>query len=401
MTRAVLDVGFLPLVDCAPLVVAREIGFADEEGLDLVLHREPSWSALRDKLALGRLAAAHMLAPVPVAMSMGLGGMPGRLDALSVLSVNGTVVGVSRALAARMRDAGPPHDFTAAEAVGQRLLAAGRETLRIGVPFPFSMHAELLTYWLGALSANGAGTPGDLKLRTVPPPMMAEALAAGEIDAFCVGEPWGSIAVEAGEAELVLPGAAIWQFAPEKVLGVRHDWAERNVDDASRLLRAVWRAGRWLADPANRITASELLARPAYVDVSAEIIDRALMGRLVVSPRGEERAVPRFLEFFDTAATFPWRSQAVWIAVRLAARNGIDRADAAKLARACFRSDLYRSILGPLRADLPGASEKLEGSLDVRTAVASSTGEMFLGPDRFFDCRIFDPLAADGADISL
>ena len=220
MSRRVVDCGFIPLVDSAPIVIAREIGFASEEGLDLRLHKQPSWSAVRDKLALGHLDASHMLAPTPVAMSMGLGGMPTRLDALMVLSVNGNVICASRGLAARMRDRGMPNDFMAAEAVGRTLAAVCDRPLNLGVPFPFSMHAELFYYWLGAL---GLTAPQDLNVRTIPPPQMADAMACGEIDAFCVGEPWGSLAVQKGVAELILPSCAIWRFAPEKVLAVRHD----------------------------------------------------------------------------------------------------------------------------------------------------------------------------------
>lgn len=388
MTLTRLDCGFIPLVDCAALVVAREMGFAEEEGLDLVLHKEPTWSALRDKLALGVLDAAHMLAPVPVAMSMGLGGMAVPLDVLLVLSVNGNTIGASRSLSARMRAQTGAHDFLDAEAAGRALIDAADSRLRIGVPFPFSMHAELLYYWLQAL---GLQAPKDLDVRTVPPPRMAHAVAAGEIDAFCVGEPWGSMAVEAGVADLVLPGCAIWRFAPEKVLTVRRAWAEEKADLAEALMRAVWRAARWLAVPDNLVIASELLSRPHYVDVSTDIIDRALTGRLEISSDGEERRVPQFLEFFECAAPFPWRSQAAWIATRLSERMGMDRAESVAVARGCFRSDLYRSVLGPLGAETPAASEKLEGSLTERVAVGSSRGRMVLGPDFFFDHKVFDP----------
>ena len=386
MTTARLACGFMPLADCAPLVVAHEVGFASSEGLDLTLHRASSWSALRDNLAAGRLAAAHMLAPVPVAASIGIGRVAGRLDALSVLSVNGNVIGVSTELAARLH--GHLDDFMAADTVGRRLVSCCRRPLRVGVPFPYSMHVELLTYWLGAL---GMSAPADLEIQTVPPPRMAGAVGAGEIDMFIVGEPWGSIAVEAGAAELILPGAAIWQFAPEKVLAVRHDWVQAEPEIAARLLRAVWRAGRWAADPANRMTISELLARPQYLDVAADTVDRALAGRLMVNPQGEEREAPRFLEFFDGAATFPWRSQAVWIAERLAGRVGIDRGTALARARACFRPELYRAWLASAGADLPGASEKLEGALEEPRYVAAAAGQVCLGPDAFFDRRVFDP----------
>ncbi|MCV2882731.1 ABC transporter substrate-binding protein [Actibacterium sp. XHP0104] len=390
MKAATLNVGFMPLVDSAALIVAQEIGFAAEEGIALNLRRAPSWSSLRDLLCFGHVEAAHMLSPVPVAAAMGLGGVGVPLSVLSVLSVNGNVIGVSTALAQRLRAAGHDFDFLDAAKAGRALIAEAGRGLRIGVPFPFSMHSELLFYWLTAL---GLPAPQGVEIRTVPPPLMAEAIKAGEIDAFCVGEPWGSKAVENGDGHLLLPGAAIWAFAPEKVLAVRSDWAEAEAELRDRLIRAVWRAGRWLAQPSSLTLAAELLSRPAYLDLAPEIIERALTGRLVISPEGEEREVPRFLEFHAGAASFPWRSQAEWIGAQLAARTGLDRAAAARLARDTFRSDLHRAALAPIGADLPGASSKVEGALDMDLAVPSESGRLFLCRDAFFDGRVFEPCA--------
>ncbi|MEM7188114.1 MAG: ABC transporter substrate-binding protein, partial [Pseudomonadota bacterium] len=299
------------------------------------------------------------------------------------------VIGVSPRLSQQIQQLGPARGQNRATAVGQALMSAAPGRLRVGVPFPFSMHAELLYYWLSAL---GLEAPRDLDMRTVPPSRMTDAVRDGEIDLFCVGEPWGSVAVDEGAAEIILPGSAIWAFAPEKVLAVRHDWAEDNRDHALRLIRALWRAARWLGEPQNRLTVSDLLARPEYLNRPAELLDRALSGHLVLSQDGTPVQVPDLLEFYDRAATFPWRSQAVWIATRWAARAGVDRDQAVEAGRACFRADLYREAIGAIGADIPGASEKLEGALAVRTEVASARGEMFLGPDRFFDDAVFDPM---------
>lgn len=400
MSARQVECGFIPLVDAAPLLIARELGFAAEEGIDLVLHREPSWSALRDKLAMGRLDAAQMLAPIPVAMSMGIGGMPSRLDALSVLSVNGTVIGVAPDLAAKMRDSGGVAEGVSggvaggvsggdeAKRVGSALIQAAELPLTVGVPFPFSMQAELLYYWLGGL---GLQTPQQLNVRTVPPPQMADAIEAGEIDAFCVGEPWGSLAAQRGVAELILPGCAIWRFAPEKVLAVRHGWAEREVEATAGLMRAVWRAAQWLSDSSHHMAAAELVSGSEYLDITQDGVERTLSQNILVNRSGLLQHVPGLIEFYDCAATFPWRSQAAWIAARLAARMGMDRAEAQTVARACFRPDLYREFIASTGADMPGASEKLEGSLTSRVAVASANGQMFLGPDAFFDGVHFDP----------
>ena len=392
MTLARLSVAYIPLTDSAPLIAAEEMGFAREEGLALDLVRTPTWSSLRDMLAFGAVEAAHMLAPVPVAMSLGIGGVAKEISALMVMSVNGTIVGVGNALAERLHDRADAFGFDDAFAAGRALSEAAGGRLKVGVPFPFSMHAELLYYWL---NASGLPSPQGLEVRTIPPPLMAEALAAGEIEAFCVGEPWGSKSVESGVGNLLLPGRAIWSFAPEKVLAVRTDWAEENPELTGRLMRAIWKAARWLGDGGSHVTASELLSRDRYLNLDPHVIDRALTGRFVINGRGEARVCPGFIEYHAGAANFPWRSQAAWIGAQIATRLGLDRAQAMEAARRVFRTDLYRRHLGDAGAILPGASEKVEGGIAPGTAVAAANGRLFLAENRFFDGRVFDPRAAD------
>lgn len=387
MKTVPVSIAYVPLVDAAPLIVAQEMGFAQAEGISLDLVAAPSWSSVRDMLAFGRVDLAHLLSVVPVAMALGLGGVTNAMSAVSVLSVNGNVIGVSRALEDKLRGIGHSFGFDDAAAAGEALARVAPEGLTIGVPFPFSMHVELIHVWKGATPLSAV----PLEIRTVPPPMMAQALASGEIDAFCVGEPWGSVSVENGVGALLLPGRAIWNFAPEKVLATRADWAETEPHLLGRVMRSVWRAGRWLADPASRTAAAELLSRPHWLDVPSEVIDRSLTGKLAISPGGELRDVPGFLEFHRGAASFPWRSQGKWIAHQLALRSGLDAADAMARSASVFRSDLYRAALDGTGADMPGASEKLEGSLLHPTAVASARGQMILERDVFFDGRIFDP----------
>ncbi|MBT53889.1 MAG: nitrate transporter [Mameliella sp.] len=387
MKTVTLPIAFVPLVDAAPLIVAHEMGFAREEGIELDLISAPSWSSVRDMLAFGRVDAAHLLSPVPVAMAMGLGGVTQPISAVSVLSVNGNVIGVSRALEQRLRQAGFAFDFRDAGAAARALAAAAERPLVFGVPFPFSMHVELLHYWLEASDMARVG----YEVRTVPPPLMAQALAEGDVDAFCVGEPWGSEAVESAAGALLLPGKAIWSLAPEKVLAVRTDWAETEPHLLGKLMRAVWRAGRWLDSPDSRTSAAEILAHKAYLDLPSEMIDRALTGQFTISGHAEQREVPGFVGFHDGVANFPWRSQAKWIASRLARRFGLDEGQARAKAAQVFRSDIYRQQLINTSADLPGASEKLEGAIREATAVASQKGQILLPPDVFFDGRIFDP----------
>ncbi|MEP3345762.1 MAG: ABC transporter substrate-binding protein [Litoreibacter sp.] len=387
MTLVTVPVAYMPLVDAAPLIIAQEMGFAKAEGIALDLVAAPSWSSVRDMLAFGRVDAAHMLSPVAVAMAMGLGGVTTSLSAVSVLSVNGNVIGVGKPIEDRLRAIGYDFDFADPKKAAHALGQVRDGPIVFGVPFPFSMHVELLRYWS---NATGLG-PDGIVIRTVPPPLMANALAAGDVDAFCVGEPWGSVAVENGAGALILPTSTIWNFAPEKILAVRTEWAETEPDLVGRLMRAVWRAGRWLSNPDVRATASDLLARKAYLNVSPELIDRALSGHMTVSAKGEQRHVDGFVEFHAGAATFPWRSQAKWIAAQLAQAHGLTSDGIGAQAAQVFRSDLYRQHIGSIGCDMPGASEKVEGAILQETSVASADGRLTLLPNQFFDAQVFDP----------
>lgn len=387
MKTVSIPVAYMPLVDAAPLIIAQEMGFAEAEGISLDLIAAPSWSSVRDMLAFGSVDAAHMLSPLPVAMAMGFGGVATALSAVSVLSVNGNVIGVGKPLEDRLRSAGYGFDFADPVRAADALAQVSHGPIVFGVPFPFSMHVELLRYWSRASALGSEG----IVIRTVPPPLMANALAAGDVDAYCVGEPWGSVAVEQGAGALLLPGRSIWSFAPEKVLAVRTHWAETEPDLLGRLMRAVWKAGRWLANPETHATASDLLSRKAFLDVPSELIDRALSGHLTVSGRGEQRHVERFLEFHSGAASFPWRSQAKWIAEQLHKSHGSGTPfDKDKIAKV-FRSDLHRKHLRTTGCDMPGASEKVEGAIRHAMPVASAGGGLTLLPNEFFDGHIFDP----------
>lgn len=375
MSDTVLNCGYVPLVDCAPLVIASELGFAAEEGLTLNLMRQPSWSALRDMLALGHLDAAQMLSPLPIAMSLGLGGMKAEIDSLLVLSVNGTIFGASNNLS----EALGPMKFGDPIQILDRLSEINSSVLRIGVPFPFSMHHLLLRYWIASKPEL------DVEVVTVPPPRMADAVAEGAVDAFWVGEPWGSEIVQRGVGRILMTGGDVWQFAPEKVLAARRDWVEKEPDLARRLMRAVFKAANWLDVIKNKPLATEILGRSEHLNLSLEVIDPAVSGHLTPSLGAEPIPLERFLTFHSYSASFPWRSQAAFIAQQLgASKDEIER------AKACFRTDLYRKYLAGVGADLPAASEKVEGTMRIETAVSSAHGEMILAPDAFFDGKTYD-----------
>lgn len=389
MTMDTLNIGYIPLVDAAPFIVAYELGFAHEEGIELTLQAAPSWSTLRDMLAFGQIQGAHMLSPVPVASAMGLmAGLP-KLNTLMVTSANGNVFGVSNEIASLMAAAGFTFDLSDAKAAGQAIAALDRP-LRIGVPFDLSMHAELVSYWL---SSFGMEAEQDFHIQAVPPSMMAAAIDNKELDAFCVGEPWGSVTVEKAAGALVLPGSAIWNSAPEKVLAAREDWVDENPHSVRRLMRAVWRACSWLSNANNKTMAAELLSGSLYLDLDSEIVDRALTGRFIVNKEGDLRSVSNFLLFESDGVSFPWKSQGLWIADRLKRRFRAQADIDLDVAAGVFRSDLYRQNLVQIGAEMPLSSSKLEGALQTATEVPTISGSMILGPNRFFNDKIYDPSA--------
>lgn len=391
-----MTLGFIPLVDCAPLVVAFELGFASAEGLALDLVRETSWANIRDRVMLGHFHAAHMLGPLPIASTLGIGS---HLDVPMVapfsFGLGGNAITVSSTLFAEMEEAGarigegPAAMAKALAAVVKRRDARKSSPVTIAMVFPFSGHNYELRYWL---AAAGIDPDRDIRLVVLPPPFMVDALSEGHVDAFCVGEPWNSLAVDRGAGVIVVPKSALWRQGPEKVLGIRADFAEQNPERTSSLLRALYRAAAWAGSPANWTALAELLSRPAYVGGSAEIILRALSGQVVCQPGGAAVPIADFLVFHDHAANFPWQSHALWFYSQMV-RWGQTRYDPgdAERARSVYRPDIYRTALMSTDADLPNASSKVEGTLTRPTPVASRSGRMILGPDGFFDGLLFDP----------
>lgn len=386
-----INIAFLGLTDAAVLVAAKEQGFAEAEGIALNLLKDTSWATLRDRLVYGQVQAAHMLAPLAVAVTLGLSQQPCALAAPFKLNVNGNLLvmapGFAAALepdaAARLNDPlATAHDF--ANAIGLH----HRKPI-IGVVHRFSSHALILRYFL---ASAGIDPDRDVVLRVLPPSMMVEAMLVGEIDGFTAGEPWGSAAIEAGLAEAVAASERLWQRGVEKVLTFRADWMESNPDTVDALLRALARAAMWCDDPANHAVLADLLARPAYVDQPAELIHRALSGNIVVRQGEPPVNVPEFLMFAREATPFPWRSQALWIYSQMLRWHMVEP-DEEMQARAAvvFRPDVYRRALAQGDMPMPGASMKVEGSLAAPLQIGAPRGAITLGPDRFFDGRAFDP----------
>ncbi|HXG79311.1 MAG TPA: ABC transporter substrate-binding protein, partial [Methyloceanibacter sp.] len=253
-------------------------------------------------------------------------------------------------------------------------------------------HNYELRYWLAAC---GIDPDRDVEIVIVPPPLMADALGAGTIDGYCVGEPWSTAAVMAERGHIVTVKAAIWKGSPEKVLGVQERWAEKHPEALTALLRAIYRAAVWCADPANRADLAAILSVHAYVDRPAAWMLPALTGAIQLG----DGATVRVEDFFvpqGKAATFPWKSHALWLYTQMVRWGQAvhDKKNEA-IARETYRPDLYRAALQPLGVALPGANAKVEGALKRATPVGSAGASLTLGPDGFFDGSLFDPDKVD------
>ncbi len=395
-----LTLGFIPLVDCAPLVVAAEKGFGRREGLDLTLVREVSWANIRDRVGLGHFDAAHMLGPMPIASSLGIGRPRVAMVAPFSLGLGGNAITLSPDLFSAMADAAadetegfrrfdPAIMGHAFAAVVRDRRAGGREPPTLAVVHPFSGHNYELRYWL---AAAGIDPDGDVRLTVLPPSMMVNGMIERQIDGFCAGEPWNSLAVEAGAGVIAVTKSALWRQGPEKVLGLRTEFAQRFPEQTAALVRALAQAAQWAGEPRNETELAALLADPGYLGTPASIIERDLQGRLLRVPGQAVEVVPDFLVFHRYAANFPWLSHALWFYAQMVRWGHVEHTAAhAETAGRTYRPDLYRAALASTGADLPRASAKVEGALQHPTPVASRFGTMTLGPDGFFDGRLFDP----------
>jgi ABC-type nitrate/sulfonate/bicarbonate transport system substrate-binding protein len=349
MTRQ-LCIGFIPLVDAAALIVAVDKGFTAAEGLDVTLVREVSWSNVRDKLNIGLFDAAHLLAPVAIASSLGLGHVKVPIAAPFNLGLNGNAITVSPALhAAIMAEIdGDRLDPMVTALALSRVVAArrksGAEPLTFGMTFPFSTHNYQLRFWM---AAGGVDPDEDVRLVVLPPPYMVDSLASGHVDAFCVGAPWNSVAVDLGVGHILHFVSDILVRAAEKVLAVRKSWSDKNPDVVAALIRAAFRAAEFIEDSTNRAETARILAQPERIGVDADVIQRTFDGRLKVSPDGSMRQSSRYLLVEREGAARPDPMQAAWLYAQMVRWGQTALSpEGLKTAMAVFQPDLYDAALG-------------------------------------------------------
>lgn len=385
-------IGFLPLVDAALPILAREQGFAEAEGVRIELVRDTTWATVLDRLLYGHTDAAHLIAPLAIATTLGRGRPAVPLTVPFVLGLNGNAVTFSAQLAeaCALTDglADPVRLGVALGEVARARVAAGRR-LRFGVVHRYSSHNYMLRYWLAAV---GIAPDVDVEIVVTSPPFAADALAAGDVDGICVGEPWNSVAVERGVGRIALVTAQIWRRGVEKVLALRQADAESRRDELAALLRALHAAARHFVEPDAVSENATILARAEYCNAPVDTVMRAITDRIRIVPSAAPLYVPDFMFQYREAANFPWRSQAAWLYSQMTRWDRTSfSASEAEAAQGVFRPDIYRAALSDAGATLPGASSKLEGAVTDALGVGAAQGRLILGSDTFFDHRTFDP----------
>jgi nitrate/nitrite transport system substrate-binding protein len=333
-----IKLGFIKLTDCAPIIIAKEKGFFEDEGLQVEVVAQPNWKTLLDNVISGDLDGAHMLSGQPIAATIGF-GTKAHIVTSFTMDLNGNAITVSNDIWAKMQENDkkldsptPPHPITAEslKPVVEGIIEGG-EKLQMGIVFPTSTHNYQLRYWLAAANihpgiytqTDTAGrTEAQVELSVTPPPMMPSALESGNIQGYCVGEPWNQQAVSKGIGVPVSSNFDIWKNGPEKVFGVSKKWADANPKTNIAVTKALILAGKWLdATDAkgkyiNREEAARILSKPNYVGADYDVIKNSMTGYFLFQ-KTDKRLMPEFNIFFKHYCTYPWYSDGIWFLTQM------------------------------------------------------------------------------------
>ncbi|MFT5675759.1 MAG: nitrate/nitrite transport system substrate-binding protein [Paraglaciecola sp.] len=368
-----LKFGFIKLTDMAPLAIAYEKGFFEEEGLYVTLEAQANWKVLLDRVIDGQLDGAHMLAGQPLGATIGYGTEAHIITAFS-MDLNGNAITVSNDIWKQMKPHIPyengkpvhPIKADALKPVVDSFKDAGKP-FKMGMVFPVSTHNYELRYWLAAggihpgyYAPHKGDTSGqidaDALLSVTPPPQMPSTMEAGTIHGYCVGEPWNQQAVFKGIGVPVVTDYEIWKNNPEKVFGVSKGWAEKNPNTHIRVVKAMIRAAMWLDENnnANRMEAVKILAKSQYVGADAEVIANSMTGTFEYE-KGDIREVPDFNVFFRYNATYPYYSDAIWYLTQMRRWGQISEQKSDSwfkdIAKKVYRPDIYAQAAKALIAE--------------------------------------------------
>ena len=349
-----IKIGFIPLTDCASVVMASVLGFDKKYGVKFVLSKEASWAGVRDKLANGDLDAAHVLYGLLYGVQMGIGGQRKDMAVLMGLNNNGQAITLSKQLAGK----GAVDGQSLA-----KLMRTEKREFTFAQTFPTGTHAMWLYYWL---AANGIDPMKEAKVITVPPPQMVANMRVGNMDGFCVGEPWGHRAIMDGIGITAITTQDIWRDHPEKVLGSTLEFAKKNPNTCRAMMAAILEAGRWIdASMANKNKMAEAIAAKSYVNTSKDAIDQRIMGRYQ-NGLGKTWDDPHAMKFYnDGKVNFPYLSDGMWFMTQHR-RWGLLKQDPDYLAVASSVNQvaLYKEAATLAKAPIPASPMRSSKLMD-------------------------------------
>ncbi|MBC7514634.1 MAG: ABC transporter substrate-binding protein [Herminiimonas sp.] len=338
-----VKVGFIPLTDCASVVMASVLGFDKKYGIKIVPSKESSWASVRDKLVNGEIDAAHALYGLIYGVHLGAGGAKKDMAVLMTLNNNGQAITLSKKLADKGAVDGPSL---------AKLMATDKREYTFAQTFPTGTHAMWLYYWL---AQHGINPLKDAKVITVPPPQMVANMRVGNMDGYCVGEPWGHRAVADGIGITAITTQDIWRDHPEKVLGTTAEWVAKYPNTARALTAAVLEAGRWIdASLSNKTRMAETIADKSYVNTSVDVINQRILGRYQ-NGLGKTWDDPHYMKFYnDGAVSFPYLSDGMWFLTQQK-RWGLLKGEVDYLgtARAINQIAIYKDAASMIKASVP------------------------------------------------
>ncbi|WP_373082992.1 CmpA/NrtA family ABC transporter substrate-binding protein [Zhongshania sp.] len=384
-----VTLGFIPLTDCAPLVIAQEKGFFSAEGLNVTLSREASWASIRDKVGLGILDGAQMLASIPVASRLGVGGPKIDMVSAMVLDLNGNAITINNQLYNHLYEIDSRSEFSpliAAQAL-QCLIEENkrgkRPKLRFGVVYPCSTQSYELRYWL---ASAGIDPDRDIEIVVIPPPKMVTAMTDGDIHGFCVGEPWNTLAVQQQIGHVVATKYQLWNNSPEKVFAVSESWSKDYPATHQALLRALIKACIWLDKKENRRLTAKIISQAAYIALPEETVALSLMGSSLKHHGLAPEKVDDFHVFHRYSANFPWLNHAEWFISQMYRWGQLTTpVNIEETVAAVYKPGLFRIAAAAVGLESPSIDRKTEGNLHEKMMLTKS---QHIGPNQFLDGQI-------------
>ncbi len=384
-----VTLGFIPLTDCAPLVIAQEKGYFSAEGLNVTLSREASWASIRDKVGLGILDGAQMLASIPVASRLGVGGPKIDMVSAMVLDLNGNAITINNQLYNHLYEIDSRSEFSpliAAQAL-QCLIEENkrgkRPKLRFGVVYPCSTQSYELRYWL---ASAGIDPDRDIEIVVIPPPKMVTAMTDGDIHGFCVGEPWNTLAVQQQIGHVVATKYQLWNNSPEKVFAVSESWSKDYPATHQALLRALIKACIWLDKKENRRLTAKIISQAAYIALPEETVALSLMGSSLKHHGLAPEKVDDFHVFHRYSANFPWLNHAEWFISQMYRWGQLTTpVNIEETVAAVYKPGLFRIAAAAVGLESPSIDRKTEGNLHEKMMLTKS---QHIGPNQFLDGQI-------------